>query len=109
MLAQIKNNALGAGLQNLTGVEFFGKLLPTMVGIVLVIGFIIFLFMMLVGGVKWISSGGDKAQLESARGTVLHGVIGVIILISVFAIVKLIEGIFGVKILTIDISPLIIQ
>lgn len=109
MRAAITNKMLGDSLQGLTGVEFFGKLLPTLVGIVLVIGFIIFLFMMLIGGIKWTSSGGDKAQLESARATVIHGVIGVIVLISVFAIVKLIEAIFGVNILVIDIAGLVIS
>lgn len=65
--------------------------------------------MLLLGAITWIGSGGDKAAIEGARGRITQALIGIVVLFSVFAIIKLIEGLFGIKILTLDIGPLIIK
>lgn len=75
----------------------------------LLIGALIFFFMMIFGAIQWISSGGDKAALESARGKLTGAIIGFAILLAVFALIKVIEGFFGVNILILDIGPLQIQ
>jgi len=109
-IAQISNKALeGSPLQGLTGEGFFGKLLPALVGLLLVGGILIFFFYMLIGAIQWIVSGGDKAALESSRGKISSAIVGLVILFSTFAIIKLIEAFFGVDILTIDIGPFKIQ
>lgn len=104
----ITNPVIG-NLGKQTGVSFFQKLLPAAVSLVLVGGAIIFFFMLLIGAIQWISSGGDKQALESARGKISNALIGVVILFASFAIIKLIETFFGVSILTLDIGPLVIQ
>lgn len=107
----ITNPALG-NLNNLGGTDgigYFQKLLPNLMGLLLVGGTIIFLFMLLWGAVTWILSGGDKAKIESARGRITSALVGLVLMLSTFAIVKLIETFFGIDILSIDIGPLIIQ
>lgn len=89
--------------------EFLKVILPNAVGLCFVIASVIFLFMIITGAIQWISSGGDKQGLESARGKISNAIIGIVILFSTFAIIKVIEGFFGVNILTIDIGPLVIQ
>lgn len=106
---QITNPALGPNLQGKTGIEFFQDLLPRAVGLVFVIGAIIFFFIMLVGAIQWISSGGDKAAIEAARGKITNALVGIVILFAVFALMKLIEDFFGFNILTLDIGPLKIE
>ena len=96
-------------LEGITGLNFIQKFLPAAVGLIFVVGFIFFLFMMLIGAIGWISSGGDKTAIEAARGKITNAILGTVILISVFALIKLIEYFFGINILTIDIGPLIIQ
>jgi hypothetical protein len=64
---------------------------------------------MLLGGIQWISSGGDKTALEGARGKITNAVIGIIILFSLFAILKIVEDFFGINILTIDFGPLMVR
>jgi len=109
MDSTIKNPVLSPSLQGMTGVGFLNDLLPRLIGMSLVIGIIIFLFIMLIGAIQWITSGGDKAALEGARGKITNAIIGIIILFSVFAILKIVEDFFGINILTIDFGPLIIQ
>ncbi|OGM15800.1 hypothetical protein A2V56_01030 [Candidatus Woesebacteria bacterium RBG_19FT_COMBO_42_9] len=115
MLAQvpapnkITNPALGNNLQNLTGAEFFEKFVPMLISLVLIIGVVIFTFVLVLGAISWISSGGDKAQVESARGKVTTAIIGLVLLFSAWAIINLIELFFGINILTLDILNLAIQ
>ena len=105
----IKNKALKSSIQNLSGTEFLNKLLPNMVGLAFVIGVVIFLFVLVFGAIQWITSGGDKAGLESARSKIANALVGIVILFSVFVILKIIESFFGINILTIDLGVFFIQ
>ena len=67
------------------------------------------LFMLIWGSIQWISSGGDKQALESARGRLTGALIGIVLLFVSFALIQLIGNFFGIKILTLDIGPLVIQ
>ncbi|HEX6977131.1 MAG TPA: hypothetical protein VF185_02100 [Patescibacteria group bacterium] len=104
----ISNPALG-NLNTNSGVTFFQKLIPSLIGLAFVAGVLIFFFMLLLGAIQWITSGGDKGALEGAKGRLTNALIGIIVLFAVFAIIKLIEGFFGISILTLDIGPLIIK
>lgn len=104
----ITNPALG-NLSSNSGIEFFQKLIPSLIGLAFVAGVIVFFFMLLLGAIQWMTSGGDKGNMEIARGRITSALIGIIILFSVFAIIKLVEGFFGISILALDIGPLIIK
>ena|SRR3989344_6970739 len=57
-------------------------------------------FLMLVfGGVQYITSGGDKAQTESARNKITYAIIGLVIVVGSYAIIVLMEAFFGISIL----------
>ncbi len=108
-LSQITNPALGPDLNKNTGLTFFQQLIPSLVGLAFVVGALVFFFMLLISGIQWVSSGGDKGAIESARGRLAQALIGIVILFSVYALIKLIENFFGVSILVLDIGPLIIK
>ncbi len=105
---EITNPALG-GLGSLSGAEFFQRLIPALVGLALLAGVLVFLFILITGAIQWITSGGDKQALESARGKISNALIGIIILFAVFAVIRLIETFFHINILTLDIGPLVIR
>jgi hypothetical protein len=107
MLAQKLENPVGPSFES--GESFFAELIPNLVGLGFVVGIIIFFFVMIVGAVQWISSGGDKAALESARSKIGNAFIGVVLLLATFAILKVIEGFFKINILTLDIAGLKIE
>lgn len=54
----------------------------------------------LYGGVLWASSGGDKAKIDRARRTITFAIIGLIITILSFVIIRAIGAILGVPLLT---------
>lgn len=97
------------GLQTGDSSQFLNVFIPKVIGLLFIVGALGFFFMLLWGAIAWILSGGDKAGIESAKGKLTNATIGVILLLSTFALVKIIELFFGVNILSIDIGPLIIQ
>lgn len=100
----INNPALGPTLQGKSGADFFAGLLPAIIGLGLLVGVLIFIGVMMLGAIQWMNSGGDKAGIEGARNKIVGALFGVVLLFAVFAIVKVIEGFFGINILSIDIS-----
>jgi hypothetical protein len=92
-----------------SGLSFFQQLIPNIITLAFVIGTIIFFFMLIMGAIQWMSSGGDKAALEAARGRITSALIGLVLLFSALAIVSLIEAFFHIDILSIDITNLFIK
>ena|SRR3989344_7962384 len=106
----ITNPALGSKLQKLSGTQFFSRLIPSLIGLGFVVGVIVFVFMFILGAIQWISSWGDKGQLEEARGKIIHSLAGLIILFALFALIKVIEHFFlDINILLLDIGVLKIE
>jgi len=111
----ITNPVLGPKLQGFIGhfgdspAAFFQLFLPKLLTLGLIIGTVIFLFIIIIGAIQWISSGGDKNALEEAKHKITNAVVGIIILFAVFAILKVIENFFGISILALDIGSLVIQ
>jgi TRAP-type C4-dicarboxylate transport system permease small subunit len=70
--------------------------------LILVIAALAFFFILVIGGIKWILSGGDKAHTEGARNQITAALVGLVIVFSAWAIVKLIDAFFGVNILQLD-------
>lgn len=107
-MGTITNPALG-NLNKQTGASFFQKFVPRFLTLGLLVGTLIFFFILIMGAIQWISSGGDKQALEGAKSKVTNAFIGIVILFSIFAILKLVESFFGISILTLDIGGLAIQ
>ncbi len=96
-------------LENMTGESFISLFIPKAVGLVFVFGVLVFFFILLWGAISWILSGGDKQALEAAKSKITHAIVGFVLLLATFAIIKLIQAFFGISILSIDIGPLIIR
>ncbi len=69
----------------------------------LVIAAIVFFFILVIGGIRWIASGGDKAHTEAARNQITAALVGLVIVFAAWAIIALIKVFFGVDILVLDI------
>lgn len=101
LLAQIRNPVLpegiGGGMPPSVGqgTQAIGNFISAIVGGMIVVGFIIALFYLLTGGFMWITSGGDKTNLENARNKITHAIIGFLVLASVWAIMTLVARFVG--------------
>jgi hypothetical protein len=72
----------------------------------LVAAAIIFFIMLLVGGVKYILSGGDKGKTEAARGQITAALIGLVIVFAAWAILQLMAALIGLDLNTLQIPTL---
>ncbi len=77
----------------------FGEMLTNVMNIVVVIGVIAVLLYLIWGGIEWITSGGDKGKTESARNKITAAIVGLIILISSWAILMFVQDILGIQVL----------
>lgn len=80
-------------------VRAFAVLFSNIIGVFVVVAGLIFLTQFLLGGFRWLTAGGDKGKLETAQQSLLHAVIGLIIVLAAYAIVTLIGSILGIDIL----------
>ena len=88
-----------AGFENLQAVSF-GNVVEWAIAVVLVLASVIFFFMLVIGGIKWITSGGDKGKTEAARNQITAALVGLIIVFASWAIMQLVNLIFGVDIIS---------
>ncbi|MCL5675950.1 MAG: pilin [Patescibacteria group bacterium] len=79
--------------------ERISFLLSNILAFLTVLGGIWFMIQFLVGAFKWITSGGDKNNVEAAKEHLTHAVISLAILVSAYIIVGLVGAIFGLDIL----------
>lgn len=103
VFAEIENKAIG-DLGSLTGTQFLENFLSAIIMLGLVIAGVTFLFMLILGGIEWITAGGDKARVESARRRIANALIGILITFSFYVIVYLVSCFFGVNLLEIRVG-----
>ncbi len=76
-----------------------GKLISSLVGVLLILAALIAFFYLIMGGISWITSGGDKAAMESARNKITHAIVGLIIVGAAWAVMILVQQFLGVQII----------
>lgn len=79
-----------------------GSLVSGIIIAVLVISSLVFFFMLVIGGIKWITSGGDKTKTEGARSQITAALVGLAIVFSAWALVLLLETLFDVNLLDLE-------
>jgi len=100
LLAQtsdIKNYLQGSDLENIRQTVTVPSFLSGAVTMMLIAGSILSLFFLIFGGIKWITSGGDKEKLGSAQKTMTAAIIGLAIAFSAWAIIGVVKTFFGIN------------
>ena len=83
-----------APLEGLT----IGGIVAGLIRLILVIAALVFFFNLVIGGIRWIASGGDKAHTEAARSQITAALVGLVIVFAAWAIVQLINTFFNIDI-----------
>lgn len=76
----------------------FGKVVGNIIQILMVLAVVIAVIFLIWGGIKWILSGGDKAKVESARNTIIGGIIGLVLVFLAYFIISVVASLFGIEI-----------
>lgn len=83
------------GVATLQGLECaFGNI----VSIVLALSGIVLFIMLLTGGFKYLTSGGDPKAVDAARNTLTYAIGGLVVLVLAYVVLLLIKTITGVNV-----------
>lgn len=74
----------------------FKDFLSSVIGIMTIIAIIWFVFLFISGAIAYMSSGGDKTAVESARKKITNGIIGLVLVIIAIFVVRLIGYLIGI-------------
>jgi hypothetical protein len=75
--------------------ELSGGIVGNILNIIFIIVVLIALIFLIYGGIKWITSGGDKAGVESARNMIVAALVGLVIAFLAYFILQIVFRLFG--------------
>lgn len=73
----------------------FGKMFSSILNVIMLIAAVLVFAFLILGGVEWITSGGDKGKAEGARNKITAAIIGLIIVAASYAIINLVVQFLG--------------
>jgi len=71
---------------------------------ILLLAFVIAFIMLLIGGIRWIMAGGDEKSVEKARNTITAALIGLVVILVAYALIRIVELFFNVNVITGDVA-----
>ncbi len=75
-----------------------GALISAIVGTLLILAALMAFLYLIIGGIQWITSGGDKTHMETARNKITHAIVGLIIVGAAWAVMVLVQNFLGLNI-----------
>jgi len=89
----------GEGFETIADITV-GSILSGAIQLVLIVAALVFFFLLIIGGIRWMTAGGDKEKAGAARGQLTSALVGLAIVFAAWAIIRLIEVLFGVSIIS---------
>lgn len=80
-----------------TGAGGLSDLLSRLISMFYVLAIVVLIFMLVWGAFDWITSGGEKEKLESAKKKLINAIIGIIMFAVTFAIIQVLGTFTGFK------------
>jgi hypothetical protein len=100
---QFKNITTPGGYQPGSGIEgstsAVEKLISNVLVVLTIVAGLAFVIYFLLGGLNWITAGGDKGKIDKAKGMMTGGAIGMIAISVSYAIVWIVGTALGIDIL----------
>jgi len=77
------------------GSDTLGNLISVGMNLLFIGGVLIAVMMIVYSGIQWTLSAGDKERIQQARERLIYTIVGVIVIVAAFLIVKTIIIFFG--------------
>jgi cytochrome bd-type quinol oxidase subunit 2 len=72
-----------------------GSLINGLLGFVMLIAALLVFLYLILGGIEWITSGGDSSKTEKARNKITAAVVGLVILAASYAVLLIVINFLG--------------
>lgn len=92
--------ALAYAIDSPTDFETFGAVFTTMLPNIFIAAGLLMFFYLIFGGFKYLTAAGDEKAIMAAKNTLTNAVIGLTIIFCSWWIIRIIEVIFGMAILS---------
>jgi len=70
--------------------------ISSIIQLILIVAAVLFFVLIVTAGISWMTAGGDKEKLAVSQKKLTSAIIGMFIVLSVWAIIKFVETFFGV-------------
>ncbi len=81
------------------GITDFSKFISAFVRMAILLAALLTFAFLILGGIEWITSGGDKSKYEAARNRITAALVGLAIVAAAWAIMTIVGKFFNVDIL----------
>lgn len=81
------------------GSSALSKIIQGGVTIAITVSFMAGIIMLIWGGISWITAGGDKQKIQSARMKIVTALVGLVMVLLSFFILSIVGGLFGITLL----------
>ena len=98
--AQVSGGDIDAHLGGGWPFQDIGRLVSSGIQITIIASGLLVLAFMIYGGISYLIAAGDKELMTKAQRVISNAVMGMVIVVAAFAVTKLIEIVFGVRILS---------
>ena len=75
-----------------------GKLISSGIQVAFIVAGILTFVFLVMGGIEWLTSGGDKAKTETARNRITAALVGLAIIAASWALMQLVSSFFGIDV-----------
>jgi TRAP-type C4-dicarboxylate transport system permease small subunit len=81
-------------------------IVSTAISLVMLVVALLFFFMLVWGGLRWVMSQGEEKNVKAARDQITSALVGLAIVFAAWAIMQLISTVFGVDIFKLKIPEM---
>jgi hypothetical protein len=75
-----------------------GKLISSAISLAFIVAGILAFAFLVIGGIEWLTSGGDKTKTEGARNRITAALVGLAIIAASWALMQLVSYFFGIDV-----------
>jgi len=75
-----------------------GKLISSGISVAFIVAGILTFVFLVIGGIEWLTSGGDKTKTETARNRITAALVGLAIIAASWALMQLISNFLGIDV-----------
>jgi len=76
--------------------------LSNLIGIITIMGGLFFIVYVFLAAFSWIAAGGDSGKVEKASQRLLHGVLGLVIIVLSYALIGIVGTIIGIDLINLE-------
>lgn len=81
-----------------TVIALFNNAVSVLIGLLTILAALYFMFQIFISGYDWITAGGDSNKINIARNRLTHGLLGLTVVVSAYALIGLVSSMFGIMV-----------